>query len=917
MSEIIDLKRRNFLKGSATAAVAAGVATTSAFALESYGDAKEAKKEKEEDIKNAKYTPSICGMCVNMCGVIARNVDGKVTKIDPNPLYTKSRNFMCARGQAGIAAENDPDRITTPLIRVGEKGSGKFRKATWEEALDHISKKMIKILEEEKDNRSTFAFGAGASTGNMGDPIFANLINGVGSANFVDHFTTCFAPSFMANKMIFGSWGNGDFQRTKYLLNLGANRAEGIVTPDTLDMFRRTHGRGLEKIVYIDPRYTNTASHSDEFIPIKPGTDLALMLAMIHETIHKGYHKTPYKTEYINKYVSGIEELEDYFLNGEGKHCTPEWASKITEIPVATIKRLTKEFSDAAEKYEGAANCYRSRKSTWYYQDFDFRRAQAIFNAIHGTINRPGGILMGRGIKKIESYEYEDFPIYDNAKPRIDIAKVNATPGEYPLANPTKGSWQVFRDTVLDINTRWKKGEKLADWEYPVRSMFIYKQNPMQSVPDYYKTAEMFKSMDLVVTIDIIVNDTAFYSDVILPDLTYLERESLIKQFGISEPVIAWRSAAQKPTGQAKHIHYMCDEIAKRIEKPFAAITFKNTWDEDEMEVALPKDFDLAKYLTDDFEIDEAKLKADIKDEKLVEKIIEHAGEDDLDIATYKISAAFERTPEQFNEEVMTEAFGKEATEIAKEYGAYWPGIEDAIKDGVIEEHYKKVNFKKLHEVVKKADPKLRKELETVLGKDYEDLGNATYAIYKIYSKLPEDFYIKPMKGKFIKLSLNNIDGKPFKNPITKKTEKLGKFPMWRDELFQEPDVKKGELRVVLGRHAYFTQSAGVNNYLLLDLMNYNYVWVNDEWANERGLKFKDDVIITNASGKEVKAKVFPTKRIRKDTAYIATGFGSKSNLITLGENNGISQAEVCDNSIDPIIGSASMNETIITIRKV
>jgi len=108
-----------------------------------------------------------------------------------------------------------------------------------------------------------------------------------------------------------------------------------------------------------------------------------------------------------------------------------------------------------------------------------------------------------------------------------------------------------------------------------------------------------------------------------------------------------------------------------------------------------------------------------------------------------------------------------------------------------------------------------------------------------------------------------------------------------------------------------------VNNYLLLDLMNYNYVWVNDEWAKERGLKFKDDVIIKNASGREVKAKVFPTKRIRKDTAYIATGFGSKSNLITLGENNGISQAEVCDNSIDPIIGSASMNETIITIRKV
>jgi thiosulfate reductase/polysulfide reductase chain A len=255
--------------------------------------------------------------------------------------------------------------------------------------------------------------------------------------------------------------------------------------------------------------------------------------------------------------------------------------------------------------------------------------------------------------------------------------------------------------------------------------------------------------------------------------------------------------------------------------------------------------------------------------------------------------------------------------EIAKEYGGYWPGIEDAIKDGVVNKHYKNINLDKLREAIEKTDEKTRTELETVLGRDFKDVGNANYAIYRIYSTLPEDFYIKPIKGKFIKVALNNIDGKPFKNPITKKTEKLGKFPMWRDELFKAPDTKKGELRVVLGRHAYSTQSADVNNYLLLDLMNYNYVWINDDWAKQRGLEFKDDIIITNAQGTEIKAKVFPTMRIRKDTAYIATGFGSKSSLLTLGYDNGISQAEVCDNSIDPIIGSASMNETIITIKKV
>jgi len=884
MSEIINLKRRNFLKGSAAAAAGVTLAGTSAYALSAYEDAESAKEKKEKDIKNAKYIPTFCGMCVNMCGAIARNVEGKVVKLDPNPLFTKSRNFLCARGNAGIGAVYDPDRLKWPLIRVGKKGEGKFRKATWEEAFDYIKEKMVKIYNEEKDNRSAIAFGAGAGAE---EPIFATLANGVGSAIFVDHFTTCFAPAFMANKLTFGSWGSADFRRSKYVLMLGANRAEAIVTPDTLDLFRRGHNRGT-KIVYVDVRYTNTAAQADEFIPIKPGTDLALLLAMIHETINKGYYKTPYKAEYLAKNADGLDELVDYFTNGEGSKYTPEWAEKITEIPADTIRRLTKEFSDAAEESKGAANCYRSRKSTWYYQDFDFRRAQAIFNVLHGCVNRPGGVLLGRGLKA-EKYEYEDFPIYDNAQTRIDIA--TNPKGEYPLLNPTKGSWQVFRNKVHEVNMKWKKGEKLAEGEYPVRGMFIYRENPMQSVPGYEKTAEMFETMDLVVVIDIIPNDTAMYADVILPDTPYLERTSPVKSFGtLCQPVIGWRSATAEPMYSTKPLYEIMKGLSETIEKDLAAITFKYTWDADDMEVELPADFNLAKYLTDDFEIDEEKLKADIKDEKLVEKIIEHASEDDLDIATFKLSAAYEKTPEEFNEEVMTEIYGKKAAEIAKEYGAYWPGIEDAIEEA-IDEHLK------------------------VLKKDYEDKAAAVYDLYDKYSKLPKDYCIKPQKGKWIKLALRNIDGKKFKNPINGQEETLSKFPKWRDSLFEEP--KNNQVRLVVGRHGYFTQSSHPNNYLLLDLMNYNYIWINDELAKELGVKFKDEVELTNRTGQKVRGKVYPTKRIRKDTIFVATGMGSKSPMLTLGGNNGISQAVIAEDHTDPIIGAASMNETFVTIRKV
>ncbi|GAX87144.1 thiosulfate reductase/polysulfide reductase chain A [Lebetimonas natsushimae] len=890
MSEIVDLKRRSFLKGSAAAAAGAAVVSTSAFAFGPYEEAANEKEKKEKEIKNAKFTPNVCGMCVNMCGVIVRSVDGKVKKIDPNPLYPKSRNFMCARGNAGIAEEYDPDRITTPLIRVGKRGEGKFRKASWDEAFDYIAKKMVKILDEEKDNRSTFLFGVGATSGTVDEPVVMNLVNGIGTANFIDHFSTCFAPSFMANALTFGSWGQADFRNTKYLLNLGANRAEGIVTPDTMDMFKRTHKRGIEKIVYIDVRYTNTAAQADEFIPIKPGTDGALMLAMIHETINKGYHKTPYKADYIAKYVDGIEELEEFFTKGEGAKYTPEWAEKITEIPASTIRRLTKEFSDAAEKYKGAANCYRSRKSTWYYQDFEFRRAQAIFNAIHGCVNRPGGIILGRGLK-FESYEYEDFPVYDNPKPRIDIACLK--PNTYPLANPQKGSWPIIRDTILEVNTKWRKGEKLADNEYPVRAAFHYKQNPLQSVPDYEKTAKMYETMDLVVVIDIQATDTALYADVILPDTVYVERESPIKMFNTIEPYITWRSKAVEPRGYAQDVYFMCKELAKRIEKPFAAITFKYTWDADDLGAELPKDFDLAKYLTDDFEVDEEKLKADIKDEKLVKAILQHASEDDLDIGTYKITAAFEKTVEEYNEETMKELYGEEAAKIAKEWGVYWPGIENAVKSDLLDEHLK---------AFKKETPDKNELAET---------------IYQKFTTLPKDYYIVPKKGKYIKLAQKTFEGKKFTNPITGKLETMHRFPLWRDSLYKAPNTEEGEVRVVVGRHAYFTQSFHPNNYLLLDLMNYNYLWINDELAKKLGLRFKDEVELTSEQGKKVIAKVYPTKRIRKDTAFIATGFGAQSPMMTLGYKNGISQAMICENTIDPIIGSASMNETLVKIRKV
>jgi len=416
-------------------------------------------------------------------------------------------------------------------------------------------------------------------------------------------------------------------------------------------------------------------------------------------------------------------------------------------------------------------------------------------------------------------------------------------------------------------------------------------------------TKKALDTMDLIVVIDIIPNDTAFYADVILPDTSYLEWTSPVKSFGnLAEPVIVQRNAAMQPLYSTKNIREMMKELSEVVEKDLADIAFKFNADLkealEEEGKTLPDGFKISNYFKSDtdWEIDEEKLKADIKDEKLVEIILEAAGEDGMDIATFKISAAFEKTIEEFNEEVMTELYGKEAAEIIKEYGVWWPGIEDAIKDGVVDEHLKS------------------------LRKDLPNKHEWVYELYRKYNKLPKNadgtpFYIVPKKGKWLKLALRNIDGKEFVNPITKKKEKLQKFPVWRDELTYKH--QKGEFRIIMGRHAYFTQSAQPNNYLLLDLMNYNYVWINDQDAKELGLKFKDEVELKNKEGVTVRAKVYPTKKIMRDTIFIATGFGSESKMLTLGYDNGVSQAKIQENSIDPVIGSSSMQETFVSIRKV
>ncbi len=428
---------------------------------------------------------SACDMCFNKCGLIARVEDGVVRKLDPNPKFLKSRGMLCARGNAGISQVYDPDRLKYPLLRVGERGEGKWKRISWEEALDLAAKKLEEVRKEYLPCGQLFSAGTDLHSQFVGR--FAEVY---GSFNVTSHESLCLVSNNRAFLDTFGEVPFADVLNSKYIIMVGANRFEALVTPDSMDLMTAIRENGC-KLVTLDPRYTKTAALSHEWYPVRPGTDMAFMLALAHVIINEKL----YDAQWIEEKTYGLEQLTEHV-----QKYTPAFAAEQCGIPADDIARMARELAEAAP----AAMIYPGRRSSDYEDSTQVRRAFAIVNGLLGNWDRPGGLLAARavGLKGVPF----DAPWYDdNHEDRIDAEKV-------PMMFEHEGSFMVTRDSVL------------ADDPYKIRGWFIYKTNPMGTAPNRKKTIEMMNKMDFVTVVDIAMSDTAWYADLVLPSQSYLER---------------------------------------------------------------------------------------------------------------------------------------------------------------------------------------------------------------------------------------------------------------------------------------------------------------------------------------------------------------------------------------------------------
>ena len=514
------LSRRDFLKVSGAAV---GALVLGRFIPPQVAEA--ARTSGMLDATNSGYIPTMCEMCVWRCGLLAKVEEGRVVKLEGNPDHPHSKGKLCPRGQSGLMNTYDPDRVLTPLIRVGKRGEGLFRKASWEEALDLVAQNMLDIKQKYGPEAMIFS-----STHNLSQVQFENLLNAYGSPNYGTQRSLCFNAMIVSNLMTYGMEEPTRIYDDKlsYILLTGRNLLEAISTSETHDLSAAID-RGA-KVVYLDPRFTKTASKATEWLPIKPGMDLAFHLALLNVIIGEGL----YNRTFVARNTVGFDDLKK-----EVSQYTPEWAAPLTGISAETITRVAREFA-AAAPHALAHNGWRTSN---FVNSFHTQRAIGILNALAGNWNVT---MTDGGSEESATLGQPPQPPY----PRISAMRLDGVPWKYPIVPLKIGVFQELREAAI------------SGTPYQAHGWFIARQNPAMSLPDRGRTLEAFGKMDFITTIDIIMNDTSWFSDVVLPEASYLERYDPLLPVGdkvfIRQPVI-------EPQGEAKSALWIYKQLGERL----------------------------------------------------------------------------------------------------------------------------------------------------------------------------------------------------------------------------------------------------------------------------------------------------------------------------------------------------------------
>jgi thiosulfate reductase/polysulfide reductase chain A len=475
-------------------------------------------------------TPTYCEICFWKCaGWVYKNKEGRVWKIIGNSEDQHCNGRFCPRGTGGVGMLYDEDRLKKPLIRTEKRGQQSFREASWDEALSFIADKMKNIAETSgPESMALFTHGSGGK-------YFGDLLKAYGSDRIAQpSYAQCRGPRDVAFVSTFGEQPDSpeitDIRDTKCLVLIGSHIGENMHNGQIQEM-----SDAIDKgtcVITVDPRFSTAASKSKYWLPIKPSTDIALLLAWIHEIIYNEY----YDKDYVERYTSGFDQLKEHVRN-----FTPEWAYGITTLKPDLIKSAAKEMADASP----AVIVHPGRHVTWYGDDTQRIRCVAILNALLGSWGRRGGFFRPER-PEIPSAPHPIFPMpakpwqetLDNRFPLADLAVSNA-----------------FIDASISTP------EKPAS----IKGWIVNGTNLIFTIPDQKRTLEAIQNLELLVAVDTMPMEITGWADVVLPECTYLERYDTLRDSPHRKPQISFRMPAVEPMYDTKPAYFMARGLAMKL----------------------------------------------------------------------------------------------------------------------------------------------------------------------------------------------------------------------------------------------------------------------------------------------------------------------------------------------------------------
>ena len=499
--------------------------------------------------------PTICPYCGVGCGLYIAVEDGRAVGLEYMPEHPVNEGALCPKGNAVLEMLNHPDRLQHPLKKT-RRG---WERISWDEALDLVSQKIGQV--RQTHGPDALGFLASAKCTNEENYLVQKLARLLGTNN-VDHCARlCHAPTVVGLTRAFGSGAMTnpipDLANADCIFIIGSNLAENHAT--AARWLLRARGRGA-RVIVADPRLTPTAWLADTFLPIRPGTDVALLNGLMHVIVEEGLTNRAFIAQRTSGYNELVQAIREY---------TPDHVAHVTGVPPALVVEAARAYAKAPS----AAIVY-CMGITQHTVGSDNVAVCANLALLCGQVGRPGaGLWPLRGQNNVQGacdmgalaefypgYQQVDDP---QAAETFRQAWVANLKSQISNLNPHPGL------TVVEMMNAAAVGD--------LKAMYIMGEDPVNSDPNAGHARQALESLDFLVVQDIFLTDTAQLADVVLPAAAWAEKEGT---FTSTERRVQRVRKAVEPPGEARADWETVCELARRTKGPegIPSAPFSN-WD--------------------------------------------------------------------------------------------------------------------------------------------------------------------------------------------------------------------------------------------------------------------------------------------------------------------------------------------------